>query len=112
MAFVVATAGAVVLVAFNRGQPITIGVGPVAWRGEAIHAVYVAAVVGLVVMFLVGLPSDLTARRERRRLEARVRDLLRERDEGRKDREAEEPDAPSTRASPVARGSRERGERE
>ena len=111
VAFAVATAGAVVLVVFNRGQPIAIGVGPVAWRGEAIYAVYAAAIAGLVVMFLVGLPSDLAARRERRRLESRVRDLVREREEARKDRDDEDAADP-TRVPRLARGSRGRGERE
>lgn len=75
MALVLATAGAVVVIAFNRGQEITLGIGGLQWRGEAIHAIYFATVAGLVLMFLVGLPADLAARKGRRRLEARVRDL-------------------------------------
>lgn len=81
LAFVVATAAAFVLVVFNRGQEIALGVGSYAFEVEAIYALYAAAVVGLVLMFLVGLPADLAARRERRRLEARVRELVREREE-------------------------------
>lgn len=77
VAFVLATAGAVVVIVFNRGQEITLGIGAVHWRGEAIHAIYLAAVGGLALMFFVGLPADLAARKARRRLEARVRDLER-----------------------------------
>jgi len=77
VAFVLATVAAVVVIAFNRGQEIILGVGGLQWRGEAIHAIYLAAVGGLVLMFLVGLPADLAARKARRRLAARVRDLER-----------------------------------
>lgn len=105
LAFVVATAIAVVLVVFNRGQEITVGVGAFAWRVEAIYAIYAAALVGLVLMFLVGLPSDLASRRERRRLEARVRELVREGEE-RRTRQAA-PTEESTYEPPVLGGSRD-----
>jgi uncharacterized integral membrane protein len=67
-----------VFAAANRPQPIRLAFGLVSWRGEAVHALFAAAVVGLGVMFLLGLPADLRARGERRRLERRVAALERE----------------------------------
>lgn len=64
----------------NRGQPITLRVGPLAWTGEAIYAIYAGIAIGLALMFLLGLPADLAARGERQRLARRVLQLERERD--------------------------------
>jgi uncharacterized integral membrane protein len=65
---------------FNRGQRIGLDFGPWTWRGEAVYAVYAGVFVGLLAMFLLGLPADLAARGERQRLARRVRELERERD--------------------------------
>ncbi|HET9581725.1 MAG TPA: lipopolysaccharide assembly protein LapA domain-containing protein [Gemmatimonadota bacterium] len=65
---------------FNRGQTIALDFGIWTWRGEAVYAVYAGIFVGLLVMFLLGLPADLAARGERQRLARRVRELERERD--------------------------------
>jgi hypothetical protein len=45
-----------------------------------VYAVYAGIFVGLLAMFLLGLPADLAARGERQRLARRVRELERERD--------------------------------
>jgi uncharacterized integral membrane protein len=65
---------------FNRGQEIGLDFRVWTWRGEAVYAVYAGIFVGLLVMFLLGLPADLSARGERQRLARRVRELERERD--------------------------------
>jgi uncharacterized integral membrane protein len=69
---------ALVFAARNRPQPIRIDLGFWTWHGEAVHAVFAATLLGLVVMFLAGLPADLRARAEQRRLVGRVRALERE----------------------------------
>jgi uncharacterized integral membrane protein len=61
----------VLLVVFalaNRGQPIALDLGLWSWQGDAVFAIYGGVCVGLIVMFLVSLPSDLAIRREHRRL--------------------------------------------
>lgn len=66
---------AAALVAFallNRGNPVTLRFAVATWRGEAVYAIYAALFLGLFLMFLIGLPSDLAARREAERLERRV----------------------------------------
>ena len=63
---------------FNRGQRVVFDFGLWEWRGEAVYAVYGGIFVGLLAMFLLGLPADLAARGERRRLARRVRELERE----------------------------------
>jgi hypothetical protein len=65
---------------FNRGRAIGLDFGLWTWRGEAVYAVYAGIFVGLLAMFLLGLPADLAARGERQRLARRVRELERERD--------------------------------
>lgn len=65
---------------FNRGQPIELDFGPWEWRGEAVVAVYGGIFVGLLAMFLLGLPADLAARGERQRLARRVRELEHDRE--------------------------------
>jgi hypothetical protein len=71
--------------AANGPQPIRLTFGILAWRGEAVHALFAAFVAGLLAMFLVGLSTDLAARAERRRLESRIarleRDVVRPRRE-------------------------------
>lgn len=67
---------------YNRGNPIVLEFGFARWRGEAVYALYGAVSVGLLLMFLVGLPADLASRGERRRLERRVRDLAARADAG------------------------------
>ena len=42
--------------------------------GDAVYAIYAGVCVGLIVMFVVSLPSDLALRREHRRLANRERD--------------------------------------
>jgi uncharacterized integral membrane protein len=69
---------AVFFAARNRPQPIQLDLGFWTGRVEAVHAVFGGALVGLLVMFLVGLPADLRARAERGRLAGRVRALERE----------------------------------
>lgn len=65
---------------FNRGQRVALDFGLWEWRGEAVYAVYGGIFVGLLAMFLLGLPADLTARGERQRLARRVRELEHDRD--------------------------------
>ena len=65
---------------FNRGQLIVLDFGLWEWRGEAVYAVYAGAFLGLLTMFLLGLPADLVARGERQRLARRVRELERDRE--------------------------------
>lgn len=82
-AFLAVLALALIALAFvfastNRPQPIRFDFGLAVWRGEAVHALFAAVVVGLGLMFLLGLPADLRARTERRRLERRVAALERE----------------------------------
>ena len=62
----------------NRAQAIQLSFGIATWRGPAVHALFVAGVLGLLAMFLLGLPADLRARSERRRLERRLRAVERE----------------------------------
>ena len=64
---------------YNRGQPIALTFGLWRWRVDAVIAVYVGVGVGLLTMFLLGLPGDLAARGENARLARRVRQLERER---------------------------------
>lgn len=71
----------VVFALYNRGNPIALEFGFARWSGEAVYALYGAVFVGLLLMFVIGLPADLAERRERRRLERRVRDLARRADE-------------------------------
>lgn len=52
----------------NRGQPIALDFGVWSWQGDAVYAIYAGVCVGLIVMFVVSLPSDLAIRREHRRL--------------------------------------------
>lgn len=69
------------LVAFgiaNRGTPLTLTFGVARWRGDAVIALYGAVFVGLAAMFLLSLPADVAAERERERLARRVRTLERE----------------------------------
>ena len=76
VAVLIGTAAAAALVVFalyNGGQPVVLRFGILTWRGEAVYAVYAGVFAGLVTMFLVGLPADLAARRERARLERRLR---------------------------------------
>ena len=80
MAGIVASVLLVPFAIFNRGQSIGLDFGLWTWRGEAVYAVYAGVFVGLLVMFLLGLPADLAARGERQRLARRVRELERERD--------------------------------
>ena len=82
-AFVAGIAASVLLVPFaifNRGQWVGLDFGVWTWRGEAVYAVYAGIFVGLLVMFVLGLPADLAARGERQWLARRVRELERERD--------------------------------
>ena len=76
-AIVGALVAVVLLVLFaltNRGQPIALDFGVWAWQGDAVYAIYAGVCVGLIVMFVVSLPSDLAIRREHRRLASRERD--------------------------------------
>lgn len=74
---ILAVALLVIFALYNRGNPIALEFGLARWRGEAVYALFGAVFVGLLLMFLIGLPADLAGRRERRRLERRVRDLAR-----------------------------------
>lgn len=65
-------------VIMNRSQPITINLGILAWRGQAVYAILAAGLLGLLTMFLLGLPADLRARSERQQLERKARTLERE----------------------------------
>lgn len=65
---------------FNRGQRVGLDFGLWEWRGEAVYAVYGGIFVGLLAMFLLGLPADLAARGERQRLARRVRELEHDRE--------------------------------
>lgn len=56
----------VVFALYNRGNPVVLRFGVATWRGEAVYALYAAIAVGLVTMFLAGLPGDLAARGGRR----------------------------------------------
>lgn len=64
---------------YNRGQPITFNFGLWRWRVDAVVGVYAGIGIGLLAMFLLGLPGDLAARAENARLARRVRQLERER---------------------------------
>ena len=77
LGLLLAVAVLVVFALYNRGNPVALEFGFARWGGEAVYALYGAVFVGLLLMFLVGLPVDLAARRERRRLERRVRELAR-----------------------------------
>lgn len=70
----------VVFALYNRGQTLSLNFGLWHWQGEAIYAMYAGVCVGLVAMFLLGLPADLAARGERERLARRVRHLEHERE--------------------------------
>ena len=52
----------------NRGQPIALDFAVWSWQGDAVYAIYAGVCVGLIVMFIVSLPSDLAIRREHRRM--------------------------------------------
>lgn len=52
----------------NRGQPIALDFGVWSWQGDAVYAIYAGVCVGLILMFVVSLPSDLAIRREHHRL--------------------------------------------
>lgn len=62
---------------YNLGQPVALSLGPLRWRGEVVFALYGGVCLGLLLMFLLGLPADLAARRERERLARRVDELER-----------------------------------
>jgi uncharacterized integral membrane protein len=64
---------------YNRGQPIAFTFGLWRWQVDAVIAVYTGVGLGLLAMFLFGLPGDLAARAENARLARRVRQLERER---------------------------------
>ena len=74
----VLVAVAFVFGAANGPQPMRLTFGLVSWSGEAVHALFAAFLLGLFIMFLVGLSTDMAARAERRRLERRVQALARE----------------------------------
>ena len=57
----------------NRGQPIALDFGVWSWQGDAVYAIYAGVCIGLIVMFVVSLPSDLAIRRDHRRLAASER---------------------------------------
>jgi uncharacterized integral membrane protein len=61
----------------NRGQPIALDFGVWSWQGDAVYAIYAGVCVGLIVMFVVSLPSDLALRREHHRLARREHDAVR-----------------------------------
>jgi uncharacterized integral membrane protein len=63
----------------NRGQPIALDFGIWVWQGDAVYAIYAGVCVGLIVMFVVSLPSDLAVRREHHRLLRREREATVER---------------------------------
>jgi len=60
---------------FNQGHRIALRLGPWRWSGEAVFAIYAGMCLGMVAMFLLGLPADLAMRRERERLLRRLRSL-------------------------------------
>ncbi|MBW3661387.1 MAG: DUF1049 domain-containing protein [Gemmatimonadetes bacterium] len=86
----VAVALLVVFALYNRGNLVVLEFGLARWRGEAVYAIYAAVFVGLLLMFLVGLPADLAERRQRERLERRVRELAKRTDEPRRETPREE----------------------
>jgi hypothetical protein len=95
--------------ALNRPQPIELDFGVWMWRGEAVHAVFGAAFLGLVTMFFLSLPADLKARAEMRRLAGRTRALERELDGERaaairstQHRDDDEPDLDAPRRATAA----------
>lgn len=82
LAGLVAAAALILFALYNQGQPIVLRFGFWTWRGEAVYAVYGGIFLGLVTMFLVGLPGDLAVRRHRTRLDRRVsRDAAAQADE-------------------------------
>lgn len=85
---------------YNRGNPIVLEFGLARWRGEAVYALYGAMFAGLLLMFLAGLPADLAERRERRRLERRIRELARRSDEAARSIEADEGDGEGSDEEP------------
>lgn len=101
-AFAAGLAASLLLVVFaltNRGQRVVLDFGLLEWRGEAVYAIYAGVFVGLLAMFLLGLPADLAARGERQRLARRVRELEH-------DRQREAGRAPSKPAPEPPGGSR------
>jgi len=64
---------------YNRGQSIAFTFGLWRWRVDAVIAVYTGVGLGLLAMFLLGLPGDLASRAENARLARRIRQLERER---------------------------------
>lgn len=110
-ALVAGIAASLLLVPFaiyNRGQGVGLDFGFWTWRGEAVYAVYAGVFVGLLAMFLLGLPADLAARGERQRLARRVRELERERDRAGAARPA---DPQESRARPPEGGEIHGGDR-
>lgn len=75
----VAAAALALFAGRNLGDPVVLDFWLVRWRGDTVVALFAAVVVGLVLMFLVGLPADLASRREMRRMRHRLAEL--ERDE-------------------------------
>lgn len=57
----------------NGGQVIELDFWLWRWQGKAVFAIYAGICTGLVLMFLLGLPADLAARREREQLAQRLR---------------------------------------
>lgn len=60
----------------NRRQPIALDFGIWSWQGDAVYAIYAGVCVGLIVMFIVSLPSDLALRRDHRRLARGEREVV------------------------------------
>lgn len=91
---------------YNEGNPIVLEFGLGRWRGEAVYALYGAVFLGLLVMYLIGLPADLAARRERRRLERRVRDLARRSEEASRPAEPDDDGREAVEEEPAPEASR------
>lgn len=90
---------------YNLGQPVALTFGPLRWRGEVVFALYGGVCLGLLLMFLLGLPADLAARRERERLARRLEELERAADrdsDGRppEPRSLDSPEEEATRRAP------------
>lgn len=96
----------VVFALYNRGNPIALEFGFARWRGEAVYALYGAIFLGLLLMFVVSLPADLAERRERRRLERRVRDLARRAEEAARSIPGESDDSDEEPADEVSADTR------
>lgn len=96
----------VIFALYNEGNPIVLEFGLGRWRGEAVYALYGAVFAGLLVMYLIGLPADLTARRERRRLERRVRELARRSEEASRPAEPDDDGRETADQEPAPEASR------